>query len=121
VDFSAEKGYDALKNLIETDQGTRRLGEVALIGKSSPIAKSKILFYNTLFDENASCHLALGKGYPTTVKDGDKLNKEELSKLGLNDSVEHVDFMIGTEDLSVIGIEKDGTETPIFISGDWCV
>ena len=121
VDFSAEKGYDALKNLIETDQGTRRLGEVALIGKSSPIAKSKILFYNTLFDENASCHLALGKGYPTTVKDGDKLSKEELSKLGLNDSVEHVDFMIGTEDLTVIGIEKDGTKTPIFTKGDWCV
>nr|MBO4517990.1 aminopeptidase [Clostridia bacterium] len=108
VDFSAEKGYEALKRLIETDKGTKRLGEVALIGKNSPIAKSKILFYNTLFDENASCHIALGKGYPTTVHGGENLSKKELAQKGLNDSIEHIDFMIGTEDTRVDGITKDG-------------
>ncbi len=121
VDFSAEKGYDTLKNLINTDAGTKRLGEIALIGKNSPIAKSGVLFFNTLFDENASCHLALGKGYPTTVKDGDKLTKQELDKLGVNDSVEHIDFMIGTPDLVVTGIKKDGTKVPLFIDGEWVV
>ena len=121
VGFSAEKGYDALKGLIETDNGTFRLGEVALIGKTSPIAQTGVLFFNTLFDENASCHLALGKGYPTTVKNSETLSKKELSSLGLNDSVEHVDFMIGTPDLSVTGIKSNGEEIPLFIDGDWCI
>ena len=121
VSYSAEKGYDALKGLIETDKGTLRLGEIALIGKNSPIAKSGILFYNTLFDENASCHLAIGKGYPTTIKDGDKLTAAQLKEKGLNDSVEHIDFMIGTPDLSVVGIETDGTETILFENGEWII
>ncbi len=121
VDYSAEKGYDILKGLIETDNGTKRLGEVALIGKSSPIAKLKTLFYNTLFDENASCHLAFGKAYPTTVIGGDKLSKKELEELGVNDSVEHVDFMIGTDDLSVYGIDENGKETPIILNGDFVI
>lgn len=121
VDFSAGKGYEVLKNLINTDKGTRRLGEVALIGKNSPIAKSGILFYNTLFDENASCHIALGKGYPTTIKNGENLTRKELAARGLNDSVEHVDFMIGTKDLIVEGIKKDGTLVPIFKDGDWII
>ena len=121
VDFSAKKGYDILKGLIETDSGTRRLGEVALIGKSSPIASLKTLFYNTLFDENASCHLAFGKAYPTTVKGGDKLSKKELELLGVNDSVEHVDFMIGTDDLSVYGIDENEKETPIILNGDFVI
>ncbi len=119
--FSAEKGYENLKHLVETDKGTLSLGEVALIGKNSPIAQSGILFYNTLFDENASCHLALGKGYPTTVKNGANLTANELKKLGVNDSVEHVDFMIGTPDLSVTGISYDGKETPVFADGEWVV
>ena len=119
VDFSAKKGYETLKHLIETDDGTKRLGEVALIGKSSPIAKSGILFFNTLFDENASCHLAIGKAYPTTVKNGDKLSPKELKAKGANDSTEHFDFMIGTKDLSVIGISKDGKETVVFKDGEW--
>ena len=119
VEFTAKKGYDALKNLIETDSGTYRLGEVALIGKNSPIAKSGILFYNTLFDENASCHLAIGKAYPTTIKNGDKLSKKELKSKGANDSVEHVDFMIGTPDLVVLGLKKDGSETLLFKDGEW--
>ena len=121
VDFSAEKGYETLKNLIETDSGTRRLGEVALIGKNSPIAKSKTLFYNTLFDENASCHIALGKGYPTTIINGDNISPEERKKRGLNDSIEHVDFMIGTADLTVDGITKDGKTIPLFRDGDWVI
>ena len=121
VDFSARIGYETLKNLIETDEGTYRLGEVALIGKNSPISQSGILFYNTLFDENASCHLAIGKGYPTTVLDGEKLSKQELKELGLNDSTEHVDFMIGTHDLSVTGIKKDGSKFLIFKDGEWTI
>ncbi len=121
VDFSAKKGYDTLKGLINTDQGTKRLGEVALIGKNSPIAKSKILFYNTLFDENASCHLALGKGYPTTVKDGDKLSVKQLKDLGLNDSVEHIDFMIGMPDTKIVGIKHDGTTIELFNDGEWII
>lgn len=121
VDFSAEKGYGALKHLIDTDNGTKRLGEVALIGKNSPIAKSKILFYNTLFDENASCHIALGKGYPTTLNGGETLSKTERAKLGLNDSIEHVDFMIGTTDMSIDGIKKDGKTVPLFRNGDWII
>lgn len=121
VDFSAEKGYDTLTNLINTDSGTKRIGEVALIGKNSPIAMSKVLFFNTLFDENASCHLALGKAYPTTVKNSENLSEEELTNLGLNDSVEHIDFMIGTPDLCVTGIKKDGTKVPLFSDGEWVI
>lgn len=121
VDFSAKKGYETLKGLIQTDKGTLRLGEVALIGKNSPIAKSQTLFYNTLFDENASCHLAIGKGYPTTVKNGESLSKKELKEKGLNDSTEHIDFMIGTDDLSVIGYDKDGVATTLFVDGEWVI
>ena len=121
VDFSAEKGYETLKRLIETDDGTKRIGEVALIGKNSPISKTGVLFYNTLFDENASCHLALGKAYPTTVKNGDKMSDKELLSAGLNDSVEHIDFMFGTEDLTVTGINKNGENTLLFTNGEWCI
>lgn len=121
VDYSAKKGYLTLKGIIETDLGTRYLGEVALIGKNSPIAKSKILFFNTLFDENASCHLAIGSGYPTTVKGGENLTKKQLKELGVNDSIEHVDFMIGDEDTDIIGVKKDGTAIRIFRDGDWVI
>lgn len=121
VDFSADKGYETLKRLIETDDGTKRIGEVALIGKNSPIKNTGVLFYNTLFDENASCHLALGKAYPTTVKNGDKMTEEELLSAGLNDSVEHIDFMFGTDDLSVTGVKHDGAKIPLFIDGEWCI
>ncbi len=122
VDYSAKVGYQTLKSIIETDAGTKRLGEVALIGKSSPIAELNCLFYNTLFDENASCHLALGKAYPTTVYSGQQLSKKELSDLGLNDSIEHVDFMIGTKDLCVYGCyENKNNETPILIDGDFVI
>ena len=121
VSFSAQTGYDALKQLIETDNGTKRLGEVALIGKNSPIAKSNVLFYNTLFDENASCHLAIGKAYPTTILGGEKLTISELKKLGANDSTEHEDFMIGTPDLSVVGVKENGEKVTLFIDGEWAI
>lgn len=121
VNFTAKKGYETLKHLIETDSGTRRLGEIALIGKNSPVSRCNTLFYNTLFDENASCHLAIGKGYPTTIKNGENYTINELKEKGLNDSTEHIDFMIGTPDMSVIGIEQDGSETTLFIDGEWVI
>ncbi len=121
VKATAKRGDGILKGLLSIDKGCKYIGEVALIGKNSPIAKSGILFYNTLFDENASCHLAIGKAYPTTVKNGEKLSVKELKELGANDSVEHVDFMIGTPDLDVIGITHDGKEIPVFVSGDWVI
>ena len=121
VDFSAEKGYDTLKGILETDEGATHIGEVALIGKNSPIAQSKTLFYNTLFDENASCHLALGKAYPTTLHGGDKMSEKELAEHGANDSITHVDFMVGTEDLSVVGVKKNGEKVQLFKDGEWVV
>ena len=121
VSHSALTGESTLTGLINTDAGTRRLGEVALIGKSSPIRQTGILFYNTLFDENASCHLAIGKAYPTTVNGGDKMNKSQLSAIGVNDSVEHVDFMIGTDDLTVYGIDRKGNKDLIFKNGEWAI
>ena len=121
IDYSAEKGADTLKGLIETDEGCLHLGEVALIGKNSPIAKTGVLFYNTLFDENASCHLAIGKAYPTTVKGGENLSENELNALGVNDSIEHVDFMIGTPDLRVYGVKKSGEKILLLDDGDWII
>lgn len=121
VDYSAKQGYETLKNLIESDEGSHYLGEIALIGKNSPISNAGILYYNTLFDENASCHLAIGKAYPTTLFGGDKMSKEELLSAGANDSLVHCDFMIGTKDLIVTGIQKDGTKIPLFTDGEWCI
>lgn len=121
VSFTAEKGYDCLKNLINTDKGTKKLGEVALIDNSSPVGKCDILFYNTLFDENASCHLALGKGYPTTVKNGGKLSIKQLKQLGVNDSIEHVDFMIGFSDITCVGVKENGENLTLIENGNWVI
>lgn len=121
VDYDAKKGYDALKKIIETDEGSHSLGEIALIGKRSPIAESGLLFYNTLFDENASCHLALGKAYPSNVKGGVDMTQSELTALGHNDSLEHCDFMIGTPDMNIVGVDKNGVATQIFTDGEWCI
>lgn len=118
IDFSAKKGYEALKSLIDTDEGSHYLGEVALVPFNSPISKSNILFYNTLFDENASCHLAIGKAYPC-IKDADKMDEKELERLGVNDSLVHEDFMIGTEDLEIIGVTSSGKEIPVFHKGNF--
>ncbi|WBL48684.1 aminopeptidase [Clostridium estertheticum] len=119
VDFKAETGYDILKSIIETDEGSCYLGEVALVPYDSPISNSNILFYNTLFDENASCHLALGKAYPVCIKNGENLSNEELSGLEVNDSFVHEDFMVGTEDLQIIGITADGKEVAVFEKGNF--
>jgi aminopeptidase len=119
VDFNAEKGYENLKGLIETDEGSHYLGEVALVPYDSPISKSNILFFNTLFDENASCHLAIGKAYPVCIKDGENMDEEELERLGVNDSLVHEDFMIGTKDLEIIGITESGEEVHVFKNGNF--
>lgn len=121
VDFTAEEGYEALERLLNTDEGSRRLGEVALVPYESPISNMGILFYNTLFDENAACHFAFGRCYPNTIKGGELLSKEELLKLGGNDSMNHVDFMIGTKDLTITGVEENGSETVIFNNGNWAI
>lgn len=121
VDYRAEVGYDALKGILTSDEGVLSLGEIALIGKNSPIAESGILFFNTLFDENASCHLAFGASYPTTVKDGNSLTKEQLVQRGMNQSIQHVDFMVGTNDIDIDGIDFDGKVTPLFRNGEWII
>ena len=119
VDFTAKEGYEVLKQVLDTDEGSRYLGEAALVPYGSPISSMGILFYNTLFDENASCHLALGSAYPSCIQGGTALSKEELLARGLNDSANHIDFMIGTPDLCITGITKDGREIPIFQNGAW--
>lgn len=119
VDFSAEKGYETLKRLIETDEGSQYLGEVALVPHTSPISQTELIFYNTLFDENASNHLAIGKGYAFCLDGGKEMSREELDAVGLNDSLVHVDFMIGSADMDIDGILEDGTSEPIFRKGNW--
>ncbi len=119
ISYGAKKGENALKRLLETDEGSRRLGEVALIPADSPISNLGLLFYNTLFDENASCHLALGECYPMNIKDGPKMSEQELIDRGGNRSVNHVDFMIGTKDMEITGITKSGTNVPVFCNGNF--
>lgn len=119
IDFTAEKGYEVLKKLIETDSGSCYLGEVALVPYDSPISNAKILYFNTLFDENASCHLAIGKAYPICIKNGENMDKKQLEELEVNDSLTHVDFMIGTPDLEIMGITAAGEEIPVFVQGNF--
>jgi len=119
VDYSAKVGYDVLKSIIETDEGSHYLGEAALVPYDSPIRNMGILFYNTLFDENASCHLAIGKGFSECIQDGLKMNKQELFDKGINDSLTHVDFMIGTKDLSIVATLEDESEFVIFENGNF--
>lgn len=119
TDFDAKVGKETLQQLFKKDERARRLGEVALVPYDSPISNSKVLFFNTLFDENASCHLALGKAYPTTIKGGSNMSNEELAENGVNDSLAHEDFMVGTHDLDIVGVKKDGSEIQIFKNGNW--
>ena len=119
IDFTAETGYDVLKQMLESDEGAKYLGEVAFVPYNSPISNSKLIFFNTLFDENAACHLAFGRAYESCVKDADKYSEEELEKIGVNNSVIHVDFMIGTSDLEITGINKNGETVQIFSNGNW--
>ena len=118
VDFDAKEGKDTLAKMLESDEGSRYLGEIALVPYDSPISNSNILFYNTLFDENASCHFALGKAYPTCVVGGADLADDKLNERGINDSLIHEDFMVGTSDLKITGY-KNEEEFPIFVDGNW--
>ena len=119
VEVHAEKNEEALRLMIAMDDGASMLGECALVPYNSPIRESGILFYNTLFDENASCHLALGDGYSSCLEDFEKYTLEETRALGVNESMIHEDFMIGTPDLCITGITEEGREVPIFVNGDW--
>ncbi|WP_372508750.1 aminopeptidase [Pseudalkalibacillus decolorationis] len=119
VSVNASKGLDTLKELIKTDEGARYLGEVALVPQDSPIAIRETIFYHTLFDENASCHLAIGAAYPLCVQDGNKMTGEQLGESGLNTSITHVDFMIGSNEMNIDGIQADGHREPLFRNGCW--
>lgn len=119
VEVKAEKNADLLEKMISMDEGAKMLGECALIAYDSPINNSGILFYNTLFDENASCHLALGKGFSNCVRGYEHMSKEELEAKGINDSMIHVDFMIGSKDLEIVGVTKTGDRVQIFKNGNW--
>lgn len=119
VKYGAKKEEATLKTLLELDEGSSRLGEVALISHDSPISNTNILFYNTLFDENASCHLALGNAYTMNIKDGHILSEEELIAKGYNKSMTHVDFMFGSEDMKIVGTTQDGKEVVVFDKGNF--
>ena len=119
IDFSAKEGGDVLKQLLDSDESAKYLGEVALVPIDSPISNSGIVFYNTLFDENAACHFAFGKAYPCCLAGGTEMTDEELAKNNVNNSIIHVDFMIGTEDLEITGITKNKDSVTIFKNGNW--
>lgn len=118
IEAHADTGEDILRHAISVDEGAAYLGEVALVPCQSPIAEEGILFYNTLFDENASCHFAFGDAYPC-IQGGADMTKEERLSRGLNSSITHVDFMVGTKDLSIIGVTAEGEEIPVFINGNF--
>ncbi|MBE6389674.1 MAG: aminopeptidase [Lentisphaerae bacterium] len=120
VEVKAEKNQSVLEKMIAMDEGAAFLGECALIAKDSPINQSGILFWNTLYDENASCHFALGRGFDNCVADFAKYTDDELKALGVNDSMIHVDFMIGCDSLNISGITADGRKIPVFRDGLWC-
>ena len=119
VEAHASRGQEVLQKLIDTDDGARRLGEVALVPHSSPIASSGMLFFNTLFDENAASHIALGQAYSSCLQGGDKLTPEELAARGANDSLIHVDWMIGSAKLDIDGETATGTIEPLMRQGEW--
>ncbi len=119
VEVHAEKNEELLKKMISMDEGAAYLGECALVPYDSPISNSGILFYNTLFDENAACHLALGKGFGNSIKHYENYTLEQLEEMGINESMIHEDFMIGSEDLSIVAVTKDGKRVQIFKDGNW--
>ena len=119
VDIKAETGEDTLKRLVETDEGSHYLGEIALVPHDSPISNSNIIFYNTLFDENASNHLAIGNAYAFCIEGGKAMSKNELEEHGANSSITHVDFMIGSAEMDIDGELADGTKEAIFRNGNW--
>ncbi|SFZ86324.1 aminopeptidase [Devosia enhydra] len=121
VEAKASKGEAVLQKVLDTDEGARRLGEVALVPHSSPISKSGLLFFNTLFDENAACHIALGQCYSKCFVDGANLSPEQIKSQGGNQSLIHIDWMIGSGEIDIDGIAADGSATPVFRKGEWAV
>ncbi len=121
VEVYAEKNQELLEKMVSMDEGAAYLGEVALIGYNSPINNTGILFYNTLFDENASCHLALGRGFNNCLENYENYSVEECEKLGVNSSMIHVDFMIGSADMDIVGVTADGKRVQIFKNGNWAI
>ena len=119
TEISAEQGEEVLQRLIDTDEGAKHLGEVALVPHASPISQSNVLFYNTLFDENASNHFALGSAYAFCLEGGKTMTREDLAKNGLNQSITHVDFMVGSESMDIDGVLEDGTTEAVFKNGNW--
>ena len=119
VDAKAQRGEEVLRKVLDTDEGARRLGEVALVPHSSPISKSGLMFFNTLFDENAACHIAVGQCYAKCFVDGDKLSAEEIAARGGNKSMIHIDWMIGSETIDIDGLDSNGARTPVFRKGEW--
>ena len=119
VKATAERGEKVLRELLDTDAGAARLGEVALVPHNSPVAQSGLLFYNTLFDENAASHVALGSAYKFTIAGGEGMTDEQFEEAGGNRSVTHVDFMIGSPDLDIDGVLADGSVEPLMRSGNW--
>lgn len=119
VEVHAAEGQDVLQSIVDTDENACRLGEVALVPYRSPIRDTGILFYSTLFDENASCHMAFGQGFPDCYRGGLDMSPEDLLAAGVNKSATHVDFMVGTEDLDIDGVKADGERVPIFRNGNW--
>lgn len=119
VRVEAEQGQDILQKLVESDEGSHYLGEVALVPHRSPISQSNVLFLNTLFDENASNHFAIGSGYAFNVEGGKSMSPEELAAAGVNASIVHVDFMVGSAEMDIDGVQADGTVVPVFRKGNW--
>ena len=119
VECHAEEGEEVLKKMFAMDEGASMLGEVALVPKESPINQSGLMFYNTLFDENACCHVAAGRGFSEVIEGFMDMTEEEIHEKGINDSMIHMDFMIGSDDLHIVGIREDGSKTDIFVNGTW--
>ena len=119
VDYTAEVGYESLKALLELDEGSCYLGEVALVENNSPISNTGIVYYTTLYDENASCHLALGSAYKTSIENGSDISSDDMDKYGINDSMTHNDFMIGSSDMNIVGETYTGEKIQIFKDGNW--
>jgi len=121
VDFTAKQGRETLEHLLDTDDGAKRIGEIALVPNESPVSQSGLIFYNTLFDENASVHIALGKAYPTNIEGGAQMDEDALDKHGVNDSMVHVDFMVGSAEMNIDGVTKEGQTEQIFVNGTWAI
>ena len=119
VEFKASKGEEILGKLLDTDAGASYLGEVAIVPNSSPVSKTGTLFYNTLFDENASCHFAIGSSYPTNIENGVSMTDEELEAHGANTSITHNDFMVGSSELSIEATTESGEKLYILKEGEW--